>query len=1081
MLIIALLAIGSQRAWAQQTASINGTVVDPSGAGIPGAELVLTNEGTGVTRQTVTSVQGYFNFTDLSAAQYSIRVSAKGFEVFTQSGIILDVGQQITVQPALRIGAATQVVSVTGTPPPVTTSSASIEQTVQSDQLENLPLNGRNPVQLLALTPGVIYNGAGGQFGLQPLTFNGPGGRSSDMNFSLDGGTNNAAYFSQGDTYPNPDALQEFTVSTRDISATLGHGSTGIAAQTKSGTNQVHGSAYEFVRNSDMDSRSFFSPTVNVYKRNQFGGTVGGPIVKNKLFFFASYQRTVGIGTPTSTQYQTLSAAERVGNFAQICTSGFNASGVCNTSSQQLKNPAGGTFANNQISPISTTFAANYMQQFLPAANDPTGNFYIFTPVSDTKQNQVIGHVDYAPEAHDRISFRYFLDRDPALLGRTTAPSALEASTEPTLHQNWTLSYTHVFSSTLLNEFHATYNRDAFGNCNYGNGFPQFNLLGLNINTSDNGAMCGSFMGQSHMSVSGYWSDSDAVPIRIITPNTEIGDMASWVHGAHTLRFGGQLYRDRSNVIQNFLTNGNITYNGFETGNAGADFLLGYASAYNQQEPTFNRNRQELASFYIQDDFRATRRLTFNLGLRWEPVPGVQSQNNEASTFIPGVQSTIFPLAPLGELYAGDDGLPSNIVGTRWDNLAPRVGIAWDVFGNGKTSLRSSFATFYVPPTASTWSWAQSYVPPYDFNLTLNNINLNTLWSTAPYNGVDPFPFPLAQNLAQLKTVAFPSTATTYVFGLPFKTPVQDQWSMSVQHAMGTNAVLEVVYIGSSDAHQFTSFQANPAVYSATATSGNIQSRRLYPLIGTITEDANALSYNYNALEITFRKRYSQHVMLLSTYTWSREFGVNGCESSQCGAGMRDPFDHELDYGPCCNLDHNWVTSFIYNVPFGEHSSSRLVRSAIAGWQVDAINTVYSGPFLSVTSGKDPALNGDNAEDADLIGNTKIPGPRTKAQQIAQWFNIAAFAQPATGTFGTAGKGIMNGPGYWDMDFGLYKVFSFNERFKLQIRGQAYNVFNHVALGNPTTTLSSGTFGRITGTNGIYAPRVMELGAHLVF
>ena len=272
--LIALGLMGSGNLLAQQVASINGTVVDPTNAAVPGAQLVLTNVGTGTTRQAISSAQGYFNFTDLSAARYSLRVTAKGFETLTMSDLNLNVGQQMTVQPVLKLGTTTQTVAVSGTPPPITTSSASIDQTVQSSQLVNLPLNGRNPVQLLALTPGVIAQGSGGQFGMTQLQFSAPGTRTNDFNYSLDGGTNNDTFYDLSDTYPNPDALQEFTVETRGVSATQGRGSTEVWAQTKSGSNQFHGSAFEFVRNYDMDSRSFFSPTTSIFKRNQFGGTI---------------------------------------------------------------------------------------------------------------------------------------------------------------------------------------------------------------------------------------------------------------------------------------------------------------------------------------------------------------------------------------------------------------------------------------------------------------------------------------------------------------------------------------------------------------------------------------------------------------------------------------------------------------------------------------------------------------------------------------------------------------------------------------------------------------------------------------
>jgi hypothetical protein len=1073
-IIFGFLAIGSQNLLAQQQASINGTVADPSGAGVPGAELVLTNVGSGITRQALSSAQGYFNFTDLSAAQYSLRITAKGFETLRMSGLTLDVGQQMTVQPVLQLGTTTQTVAVTALAPVVTTSSAAIEETIQSSQLVNLPLNGRNPVQLLALTPGMItQTTTQGQFGMIQLSFSAPGVRPQDINFSLDGGTNNNAYYNDADSYPNPDALQEFTVNTRGVSATLGRGSAEVAAQTKSGGNQVHGSAFEFVRNSDMDSRSFFGSTVSMFKRNQFGGTFGGPIIKNKAFFFFSYEGTRQNGGPGVVSYPTLTQAERQGNFSALSTT--------------LKSPPGVTITGNVIPQTSFyPFSKNFMTQYVPPPNDSTGGYYIFQQVATEDQNQLLGHVDYSLRANDRISFLYLFDNYPQVgerpgtaLGQTEALSAAEASNEPTRHQLWILGYTHIFTPTILNTFHAAYNRDAFGIVNPAT-FPNFQALGLPVNYGDVNNALGPG-GNPRTNVSGFWNEQTFNEARDRMPMTEFDDMLSWVKGAHTLRLGAIVYRNRINQTQNYLVNGNLTFNGFETGNAGADFLLGYASQFQQAMVSGAQMRMTIPSFYVQDDYRVTRRLTLNLGLRWDPTVMWHDQNGALATFIPGKQSTTYPLALPGMLYPGDAGLPNNIVGGRYDDVAPRLGIAWDVFGTGKTAVRASFGTFFIPNTEALNMDRFCQIPPFDENISVLNTYLGNVWSGPPWNGVNPFPFPLpsgSSGVAKLKTVVFPPTVAFTAFALPFKTPVNQEWSLSVQQAIGKNGGLEVAYIGSAAADQFTSSDGNVAIYSAGATSANIQSRRLDPLIGAIESDGNSLASNYEALQVTFREKYAKHFTLLATYTWSQELGITA-PTGEGGLGTRDPFDAELDYGRIAfNVAQNWVTSFIWDLPFGEHSPSRFIKTVVAGWQVNAINTVYSGLPLTVKSGKDPALNGDNLEDADLVGSPKLPGGRSKAAQISEWFNTAAFAQPATGTYGTAGASILTAPGLWDTDFAMFKVFNIREGLRFQIRGEFYNIFNHAALGPPNTTLSNGSFGKITSTGN---PRVVELGAHLEF
>lgn len=1047
-------------AHAQEGASINGTVVDATGAAIARAQLSLTNVATHETRQTISSGAGFFNFTGLPPATYSLSISAQSFRRLVMSKLTLSVSQQMTVHPILTVGAAQQTVTVSGAPPTITTSSAAISQTVESRQIMNLPLNGRNALQLMALVPGVVQLGNGGQYGMTQMQFSTPGTRSTDVNFTLDGGTNNNDFYNIASSYPNPDALQEFTVTTRSVSASLGRGSTAVQAATKSGTNQFHGTAFEFVRNTQFDARSFFASTRSVFKRNQFGGTIGGPIIRNKLFFFFGYQETLTRGAPGIARYQTLTAAERGGDFSSI--------------SKPIIDPTTGKpFPGNVIpAPRIQPFATKLLTDFVPLGNQEDGSFYAFQPVNSLNGSQLIWNFNYDLGTRNMVSFRYLLDNIPQKVGSSSSFTAAQFSSFPARHQNWSLGYTHTFSPTIINQLHLTYDRDAFGVNNSAEAFPQLRDQGLNIDSS--ASVTGSGLTpDSVISATGYFNMHPNAPTRDRMGNIELNDSASWIHGIQSIQFGTQIYWNQINEVQNWLTGGDMDFNGQVTGNGAADFLLGEFNSYQQLTPTISQLRQVLPSLFLEDDVRVSPRLTLNLGVRWDPFFGWVSKNNQLSTFIPGQQSKVFPLALPGLVYPGDAHLPKSIVGNRLNNFAPRVGLAWDVHGNGKLAIRASFGTFYIPLTRGISLNRFPLIPPYALSITLNGGNAGALWDVAPFNGVNPYP-PPPTNIEALKKQPFTPTSSSTIFQLPFKTPVNQQWSLSVQQALGRDTMFELAYIGSAGSHEFTSYESNSAIYiPGKSTVANIQERRPFNYLGNLQTEANALSSNYNALEITFRKRYANSLMAISTYTWERGLGVVG-SVAEGGNGPRNPNDWKMDYGPLSDsYAGNWVTSFIWDIPYGSHLSSRTLRQVAGGWQLNAINTLRSGAPFTISSGHDTALLGIGGETADLVGNPYLANRNRK-----EFFNTAAFTQPPTGGFGTVGLNTMTGPVHWDTDLGLAKSFSLVENMNLKFRGEFYNVFNHTNFNNPNSTLSSPAFGTITGSGD---PRVIELGAHLQF
>jgi hypothetical protein len=1061
-----LSVLASSNSWAQVAASINGAVVDTSQAAVPGVTLALTNTQTGDSRQLVSSEQGFFNFTDLPRGEYIVKLSAQGFRELIIGPVVLTVGQQMTIHPKLEVGSVSETIEVSATPPPVTTSTSSLSELVDSRRIEQLPLNGRNVLQLVSLLPGVVPAGNGGQFGAVQTTFSVSGGRNVDMNFTLDGGINMNPFYSIPNEYPNPDALQEFSATTRNYSAGFGRGTSAVTAVTRSGTNEFHGTLFEFLRNTDLDSRPFFAAKRSVFKRNQYGGTIGGPIVKNKLFFFASYQGTKARGTPGDVRYLTLNADERTGNFSALPKS------ITDPNNGGTPFP-GNIIPASRIRPYATTFVGTD----LPLPNSGT-NFYDFTPVgTKLDQNQVIVKIDYSVRNNDKLMFRYYYNDVPQV-GQASNVSSTWLDSYPTRFQNWTLGEDHLFSPTLINTFRFTYVRSAFGVI----ALSPFSLTGLGLPISLANINTGyGLTAESVLNMSGYVSADTGAPTRDVTPTHHITDTVSWIKGRHSLAFGFEFYHNRTNELQNWLSGGNMVFNGSVTGDAAADMLLGKFYSYRQVTGLTSRLRQNLPSFFVQDDVKLSRRLTVNLGLRWEPYFGYVSENSQLMDFAPGKQSTVFPKAPAGLLFPGDSGLPSSIIGSRMNNLGPRAGLAWDVRGDGKTSVRAGFGVFWVPMTTGINLNRFTLIQPFTTDLTVLGSDAYNIFGGPPFNGASPFPRPNAADLSALKQADFVPTANENSFALPFKTQEDYQWSLSIQQALGNNAVIELNYVGSSSSHMFTTAEGNPAVYiPGQSTVGNTQARRLDPQIGLINNTLSALSANYNSAQIVLNKRYSKGLSVLGSYTFSKALGIASGSVGAGSNGPRDPNNYRLDYGALSlNRTHNFITSALWEAPWGKKGSPAWQQFVLGGWELSGIVNAISGAPLTVSSGLDNSLTGIGSDTADLVGAWSLPSGRSKQDRMAAWFNTAAFKTNAIGTFGTTGFNWLHGPGSWNIDTAVVRNFRVTERKRLQFRCSFYNMFNHPNLGNPNTTVTNAAFGKITSMSN--SPRVIEFGLKFSF
>jgi hypothetical protein len=1054
---------------AQGTASIGGGVIDASQAAVVGCQVTLTNTETEQTRTTSTSDQGLFEFPDLLPGVYKVSVQKTGFKAWDQSSITLTVAQHITLYPQLQIGSATDKVEITAEAAFLTTDNSTLSGVVESQQIEQLPLNGRNALQLEALEPGIVSTGTSGQFGAQQVSFTSSGGRDIDTNYTLDGGINVDPFYAISNNYPNPDALQEFSVSSRNYSARFGRGSTDVSAVTRSGTNTYHGSLFEFMRTTDLDATPFFSTTIPAFHRNQFGGSIGGHIITNKLFFFGSYQGTQQVGSPGTQTYTTIPMAER----------GLNGADAVFPASTPIIDPLTGqqfpnnTIPNSRITPQATTFFTD----FLPVPNQGD-NSYNYPSVATLKEHQAVAKVDYQANPKDLMSVRYFFDDVPTTGYGSGTGSALGTSwisDFPYRYQDTTIGEVHTFSPKLLNDFHITYQRSTFGEIT---SLPfSLTAIGYSVNTQSAYSNYG-LTPDSSLSIGGDFGAYPGAPTRDIMPTYDISDNVTLIKGRHTINAGIQIYKNRINELQNFFTGGSMSFSGQFSGLGASDFLLGDFSNYTQISGLSSRLHQTLPAAYVQDDIKLTPRVTLNAGVRWDIVSGYHSQDGQLMTLQPGKQSTVFPLATPDLLFAGDPGVPADVIGTRWNDIAPRLGIAWDVFGKGRTSLRAGYGRFFVPMTEGISLNRQTLIQPFCLEVSLNAGDAENIWAQAPFNGVDPYP--IANSAAGLKTVPFVPDGSETTLPTTWKTQTSDMWSLSIQQAVWKGSVLEANYVGSSSSHMFTSSQANWGQYinlnGAPPSETNLQQRRLYNGIGPIELDADLLSANYNSLQVVYNQQLQKGLMIKSAYTWSKNLGVNSGEGAG-GSGPRDPYNWRADYSPVPGSSPQvWVTSVIWQ-PLDGHNFNRPLQLFAGGWQVGGISTLQSGTPLTLLSGIDNSLTGIGEDTPDIVGSSNISN-HSRADQIAHWFNPAAFAQNAIGTFGTFRPNSLNNPGYINFDINLQKNFAITERIHLEVRSSLYNAFNHANLGGPGNTLTSSNFGVITSATN---PRVVEFGMRTSF
>jgi hypothetical protein len=1085
------------------SASVRGTVLDESGGTVSGAKVTAINTDTGLRRGAVTNSQGAYVLVELPVGHYRVEAEAQGFKKYIQEGISLDVNQQATVAVHLAVGTATQEIQVTSDAPIIESTSTNLGQTVGEREILNLPLNGRDFTQLgllqtgvVPLTPGLLEAGGPARAG-QAYAVNGQ--RPESNNFLIDGADNFDTVDGGLVMEPPIDAIAEFRILTHTANAEFGH-STGSTTNiiTRSGTNEYHGTAWDFFRNNAMDAKSFFADSVEPLHRNQFGGVFGGPIKKEKTFFFLYYE---GVrDTQGETTLATVpSNAERTGNFADQCplnNGTFNSQGLCidNTSGQVSQNGqlfnefSGQPIPYNLlpfINPISQTLLSYY-----PLAND--GPFtYVGTQSQTSNTDQFGVRVDHYLTNRDTLNFRYSFGQsneiDPLPPGGANVPGFPVAINQR--DQNFVAQETHTFSPTVVGILRASYLRNKF-------------LLGNNINHTDPSSLGFQYepsleeaIGPPFIQVGGYASIGDPItgPRNTYQNTYDFSGALTWIKGRHQYKFGGGYQYDQINVLQGIATNGFFVFSNFPVNNSFASFMFGQPVVFLQGGGNFYRGlRGQAFNLYAQDAWKVSSRVTVNYGLRYEVPSPYTEIHNYQNLWIPGRQSVVFPSAPEGLLYPGDPGVPRGLIPTERDGFAPRVGLAWDVRGDAKWLVTSAYGIFYDPYYTGEGGPLQDPIsaPPY-----LQTPQVSTPNFADPFNGQNPFNGTFSQDM------------TLLVLNPNLRLPYAQDWNLNIERALGGDWLLEIGYIGTKGTRLPRFIEANPAVYiPGESTQNNADQRRLYSgctVTGTtpctyssVGEIAGISDSSYNALQVSLKRRFAHGFSMLASYTLSKtlddvsSFNITG-SASQSVAGENDlaqnPFDVKSEWGRSMfDARHRLVVSYQWDLPWFRHAES-WYGHVLGGWQVNGITTLMSNAPFTVYDSSNPSLQGSAPEISgffssrpNIVGNPNTgtcPGG-APVRTAGCWFNTSAFAHAATGQFGDVGRNTMDGPAFQQWDFSAIKSIPIHESMNLQFRAEIFNIFNNVNFELPNNDVNSPGFGQIVAAQ---PGRIVQLALKFQF
>lgn len=1142
LVILVGLVTSGVLAYGQATsATLNGTITDTAGASIPGVQVEVKNINTGVQETVTTNETGYYSAALLPPGQYTAAVQKTGFRKSVQTGIILTVGQVATVNIALAVGDVKETVTVTANEELINTTTADLGATINSQAVSELPLNGRDPSALVLLTPGVASISArmdgnkvatnqttnslstptGGSLEWSPSS---GGGRQGSVYFTLDGTTNMDAYLLTGLPSPNSDATQEFRVVSNGFDAQYGFSPNGVVLiQTKSGTNAYHGGAFEFIRNNDLNAASYFGKAVNGLKRNQFGGFAGGPIFKNKLFFFANYQdtRTNSQANNSSSNFPT--TAMRAGDFSaitNICKPGANSnclnwnaynlygfsgsdtSVTPNPNQVELTDAKALAFVNNNM-PTLTPCASTGLN--IPGCQDPvTGQMYFSNPPTTSKYSENTDRIDWTINDKQRAFVRSYILYLDNVGGAVAGNISAVANGQTGELYNETVGHTWMINDSTVNNFAA--------------GWLQENTLAQEANKQKDGSpLCLS----EYMAVSdpkgecfltlyqwGGGGSNWTEPISQRRTTWSLTDSLSKTEGNLTLTSGLDLHKQFSEEDTTYPANGLVWGGSGYTGDGLADLLLGKISGFSQGGGEVVPLKGWQFGLFAQTQYKIKPNLTVSFGVRWDPDTPPSMVNGYGAVFSPGAQSLRFPNAPLGILFPGDAGVSKALMPKHMAIFEPRLGVNWQPKFLPNTAIRAGLGQFSgpivynyynhavdIPPFSPEYQpgvvWAKAYNPDGVSEVPIGPMSFDSPWTASngdancpapctgtPYaNSAQPDPFQ-APNGGFASVSYQPASNSTFAtpigigssFAPDFSPAITTTWSLSVEHEFPWNLALHLAYVGSNTDHAMIDVDANPK--SNDLTIPGYANTRAYSNFGEVDVDRSNGTSSYNSMQTGLEKKFSHGLQFQSNFTWSKVLD----EASIGSVTVSNPYDLRWNYGiSYINIPFSWVSNFIYTTP-ALRNSNPILRAVLGTWQVSTIYTAQSGQPFEVGGSNNV---GEGSAHAD-----RVPGQSLKVRQggranwINNYYNTAAFTREAQGTFGYQGKNIMVGPplNYADSSFSKNWKYS---RYTVQLRVDMFNTFNHPSFGLPDSNSGDANYaeggyqGRITG-NGPEGPRLMQ-------